>query len=258
MIQGSSMRSMAVGSGHVGGVVQRHRNPIAAVHAIDDAGRGGDEVEVELAAQPLQDDFEVQQAKEAAAVAEPDGGRGLGLMGEARVVEAELAETIAQPPEIVGIGRKQAAEDHRLAGFEAGQRLRGGAPVLGDGIADAGLGHLFDAGGKEADLARAQGLDRLGLGHKGADPLDGVHRAGGHHAHPHPLPYGALAYPYQNDDAEVGVVPAVDQKRLERRILVSGGRGHAPHKCLQHLVDAGAGLGPRSGAHRRHRAQLPR
>jgi hypothetical protein len=47
----------------------------------------------------------------------------------------------------------------------------------------------------------------------------------------------------QHHDAEIGVVPGIDQQRLERRIGVALGRRQALDDGLQHLGHAGAGLG---------------
>ncbi len=94
---------------------------------VDDRRRGGDEVEVELALQPLLDDLEVQQAEEAAAEAEAERGGGFHLVGEAGVVEAQLAHGGAQVLEVGGVDREQAAEHHRLRRLEAGQRVGGRA-----------------------------------------------------------------------------------------------------------------------------------
>ena len=54
------------------------------VDLVDDARRGGDEVEVVFAGQPLLDDLEVEEAEEAAAEAEAERGAGLHLEAEAR------------------------------------------------------------------------------------------------------------------------------------------------------------------------------
>ena len=48
---------------------------------------------------------------------------------------------------------------------------------------------------------------------------------------------------HQHDDAEIGVVPAIDQERLERRFGVAFRRGEAVHDRLEHLFHALAGLG---------------
>ena len=128
---------------------------VGQLDAVDHRRRRRDQVEVELAGQPLLDDLEVEEAEEAAAEAEAERRAGLGLVGEGGVVEAELADRGAQVLEIGGVDREDAAEDHRLHRPEAGQRLRRRPPVLGDGVADPGVGNFLDRAGEEADLARA-------------------------------------------------------------------------------------------------------
>jgi hypothetical protein len=66
--------------GHVRRVVEVDRRAIAHVQFVDDRRGGGDQVEVELAAETLLDDFEVEQAEEATAEAEPEGGGGFHLI----------------------------------------------------------------------------------------------------------------------------------------------------------------------------------
>ena len=105
-------------------------SPSVSVMPVDDRRRGGDQVEVELARQPLLDDLQMQEAEEAAAEAEAERGGGLHLVGEGGVVEAELADRGAQVLEVGGVDRKDAAEDHRLRRPEAGKRLRPSAGVL--------------------------------------------------------------------------------------------------------------------------------
>src|SRR5690606_28865211 len=95
----------------VGRVVQVHLGPVAQADLVDDRGGRRDQVEVELAAQALLNDLQVQQAQEAAAEAEAQGGRGFHLIGEAGVVQAQLADGGAQVLEIGGVDREQAAED---------------------------------------------------------------------------------------------------------------------------------------------------
>ena len=45
------------------------------------------------------------------------------------------------------------------AGLKPGSACAVGACALGDGVADAGVGHLLDLGGDEADLAGAELVD---------------------------------------------------------------------------------------------------
>jgi hypothetical protein len=145
-IHGSSMLSMRLGSGMSAGLcssmtlpplVARADRTVPSsrrgrrllrleLHLVDHRRRGGDEVEVIFAGQPLLDDLEVEQAEEAAAEAEAERGAGLHLEAEAGVVEAQLVEAVAELLEVGGVDREQAAEDHRLDFLEAGQRFAAG------------------------------------------------------------------------------------------------------------------------------------
>jgi len=53
----------------------------------------------------------------------------------------------------VGIDGVDPGEDHGLDLFEAGQGLDGGMGVVGDGVADFGVGDILDVGDDEADFA---------------------------------------------------------------------------------------------------------
>jgi hypothetical protein len=196
-----------VGVGPVGRVVDLARGPIAEHHLVDHARRGGDQVEIIFAGQPLLDDLEVKEAQEAAAEAEAQGGGRLHLEAEAGVVEPELGEAVAQFLEVGGVGREQAAEHHRLHLLEARQSRRGGPARVGDGVADPRLGDVLDLGGDEADLAGGELRHRLDLGSEGADPVDQMGGAGGHEADLLALPERAVDHPDQDDDAQIGVVP---------------------------------------------------
>ena len=124
MIHGSSISAIVTRSGMSAGLCSSSSRAVGQLDLVDDRGRGGDQVEVELALQPLLDDLEVQEAEEAAAEAEAERGRGLHLVGEAGVVQPELADGGAQLLEVGGVDREQAAEHHRLRRVEAGQRAR--------------------------------------------------------------------------------------------------------------------------------------
>ncbi len=82
-----------------------------------------------------------------------------------------------------------------------------------------------------------------GLGGEDADAVDLVRGAGAHH--PDLLAFDDLTIPdpQQDHDAEIGVVPAVDQQRLERGFGIAPGRRQTLHDRLQDLVDPLPGLG---------------
>ena len=88
---------------------------------------------------------------------------------------------------------------------------------------------------------RAVGGEHAGA--EGADALDGVEGAGLHHADAVALAEGALEDADEDDDAEIGVVPAVDEHGLERGVGVAGGGGEAGDDGFEHVGDAEAGLG---------------
>ena len=106
---------LAAASGMLARVVDLDdRRRSVRVHAVLHRRRGGDEAQVELALEALADDLHVQQAEEAAPEAEAERARRLGLVGERRVVEAQLLERLAQVGELVAVDRVEPAEHHRL------------------------------------------------------------------------------------------------------------------------------------------------
>ena len=127
LTHGSSIDSMSDGFGQQRRVVDDDR--AAAVLQLDvvlDRRRRGDEVEVELALEPLLDDLHVEQAEEPAAEPEAERDRALGLEGEARVVEVELLERVAQQRVVLAADRVDAGEDEALGRLVAGS---GSSPV---------------------------------------------------------------------------------------------------------------------------------
>ena len=112
---------------HVGGVVHLDHLAVAALDAVGDVRCRHDQIEVELALEPLADDLHVQQAEEAAAEAEPERSRRLRLVEESRVVELQLLERVTQLGVVVGVAREQPREHHRLDVLVPGDGL-GRAP----------------------------------------------------------------------------------------------------------------------------------
>ena len=80
--------------------------------AVAHAGRGGDEVEIELALQPLLNDLHVQQAEEAAAKTKAQRDGIFRLEDERAVVEPQLFQRVAQQRVLVRVHGVQPGEDH--------------------------------------------------------------------------------------------------------------------------------------------------
>jgi hypothetical protein len=202
---------------HVGGVVQFHHAAVGLEDFIDDARRGGDEIEVEFALQPFLDDLQVQQAQEPAAEAETQSGRRFHLILETGVVEAQFGEAVLEVFELGRIHRVQPAEHDRHTRLETGKRRVAGFAIVGDGVADLAVRHLLDAGDDKAHFARPQRLDIVFLRVKNADLFDLLHCAGRHHADFHAARQYTVDDADENHDAQIGVIPAVDEQRLQRR-----------------------------------------
>ena len=122
---GSSICLMSEGSGKLRRVIHLDHVAGRGGDAVAHAGRGGDQVDLEFALQALLHDLQVQQAEEAAAEAEAQRDRILGLEVEGAVVEPQFLERVAQQAVLVRFHRVESGEHHRLDLLETGQRLRG-------------------------------------------------------------------------------------------------------------------------------------
>ena len=165
----------AGGVGQEGGVLDGDDLAGAKLDLVLDAGGGGEQAEVVLPLKALDDDLEVEQPEEAAAEAEPERGRRLGLVDERGVVEGEAFEGLAQLLVLVGVGRVDAGEDHGLGLAVAGEGSAAGASARvtvsptrqsatslrpGGDVADLAGGQAFEglhARGEDAELKRLEG-----------------------------------------------------------------------------------------------------
>ena len=93
----------------------------------------------------------------------------------------------------------------------------------------------------------------LDLGAETADPVDKVRRPGLHELDLLALLQRAVDHAHQNDDAQIRVIPRIDQHRLQRRIHVALGRRHLLHDRFQDLGNADPRLG--GGQHRLRRVE---
>ena len=55
-------------------------------------------------------------------------------------------QRVAQQRVLVGVHGVEAGEDHGLEFFESGQGFERGTVVVGDGVADLGVGNVLDVG----------------------------------------------------------------------------------------------------------------
>ena len=117
---------------------------------------------------------------------------------------------------LVRVDGVEAGEDHALDVFEAGEGFGAGVFDGGDGVADLGVGYVFDGGDEEADFAGGELGDFDGLGGHDAHAVDVEDFAVGHDFDLHALAKFAVDDAGEDDDASVGVEPAVEDEGLER------------------------------------------
>ncbi len=110
-----------LGRGELGRVLHAQHRAVGFVDVVDDAGGGGDEVEIELPLQPLLDDLHVEEAEKPAAKPEPERLRRVGLEGERGVVHVQLLEGVAQRGVVGAVGGEDPREHHRLHVSEPGR-----------------------------------------------------------------------------------------------------------------------------------------
>ena len=228
---------------HLGGVADHGHLAVGEIRVVLDVGHGGDELEAVLALEALAHDVHVQEAEEAAAEAEAERDRALGLVGERRVVQLELLERVAELLELVALGREQAGEHHRLHDLVARQGFAGRALLVRDRVAHAHLRHVLDAGDDVADLPGLEPVGRLHLGPEVAELLDLRVLVGAHEADELALGEAAVDDAHVGDDAAVLVVLAVEDERARRRVDVSLRRRRPRHDRVEDGVHALAGLG---------------
>src|SRR4029077_15697435 len=126
-------------------------------YLIHDRRRGGDEVHVVFALEPFLHDIHVQETEEAAAEAEAQRLRYLGLVMQRRVVQLQFLQRVAQRFVLVGLDRIQAREDLRLDFLEAGERILRRSRRERHRVADRSRLEFLVGRGKQSGTTRLRG-----------------------------------------------------------------------------------------------------
>ncbi len=204
--------------------------------------RGGDQVEIEFAAQSFGHDLHVEQTEEAATESEAERHGGFRFVNQRRVVELELVERLTQLRELRVVDREQTRVDHRLRVTIALQRFRRGFLGGGDGVADLGLADVLGSGDHITDLARAQRLRRHHIGADHADLDRFVGHADAHHVQLLARAQLAIDHADVGDDAAIGVVDGVEDQCAGRRVGLARRRGDIGDDAVEQLPHALAGF----------------
>ena len=205
-------------------------------------GRGGDEIEIELAFQALAHDLHVQQSQEADAETKSQGGRGLGLVDQGCVVELQLVEGVAQLRIVLGIDWEEPRVHHGLGMLVPAEILLGGLSGIGDGVADSGLTDILNASDEVTDLADGQSVSWHHLRGDDADFEHLVGCPGTHHEDLLAVTQSAIDDADIGDDAAVGVVDRVEDEGTSWSVGHSFGSRHLSDDGVEQVVYPVTGL----------------
>ena len=172
----------------------------------------------------------------------PSATEDFWLEGEARVVQPQLLQSIAQHRMLVRVDRVETGEDHALDVFESRQRFGSGIVDRRDRVADLRVGDVLDGRDEEADFAGGELLELNGLRRHYAHRLD-VERL----AVRHDLDLVALTKPSVDDAREhnhaaVRIEPRVEDERLQRSVGVALRRRQQVHDGFEDVGNVLAGL----------------
>ena len=218
-------------------------------HLVDHAGRGGDQVLVELTLQTLLHDFHVQQAQKAAAEAKAQRLRDFWLKLQGRIIELQLFQCVAQLVVFRSFCGVQAGKHLGLDFLEAWQRCLSRAQIVGqllfqrDGVAHLGGLQFLDAGNDVTHFTRLERVTRRVRWGEHAHLVGFIGGARSHHLEALVLLELTVNHAHQHHNAHIGVKPAVHDHGAQRRIRVALGRGHLGDDGLQDVINAHAGLG---------------
>ena len=169
------------------------------------------------------------------AEAEAERAGDFRLVVQRRVVEAQLAQRIAEVLVVVGDDREQPGEHARLDLLEAGQRLLAACwcssvMVSPTGAPSISLMPAMTKPTSPVDRARVRprdfGVKRPSLSTWCARPVDITRILS-------PTLERAVHDAHQRDDADVVVEPGVDDQRLQRRVRIALRRRDALDQLLR-------------------------
>ena len=211
------------------------------VDAVLDRRRGRDEAQVELALESLAHDLHVEETEEPAPEAEAQRAGRLGLVRDARIVQAEPLERFPKVRVVVAVDGIEAAEDHRLGVLIALERLAW-PRRLGDGLTTAGFADVLDARDQISDLTGFE--HRHGRGHRSAvaDLVGFVHRVRLQEPQAGTGRQPAVHDPHRADDPAVLIEVRIEDEGLQRGVAIAFRRGDAVDDGIEQLGDALARL----------------
>src|SRR5579862_7960130 len=134
-------------------------------------------------------------------------------------------------------------ENHRLEFFKAGQWFDRRMIVVGDGVANLGIGNVLDVGDEKANFAGRHLVDFHWFWSQHAESFDVEGTAIGHQADSLSLAERALYNARQYNHAAIGIEPRVENQRLQMVCRPAFRRRNVFDDRLKHLGNALSGFG---------------
>ena len=214
-------------------------NLTAGLHDLIDYGRrGGNQIEIVFAFQPLLNDLHVQHAEEAAAESKTERIGNLGLVKQRCVVQRQFCQRLAKGFVIFRGNREKSRIHLRLHFFEARQCVDIGRRGVRQRIADRRPLNFLDTRDDKAHLAGAQAITFGMFWRKNTNAVDQLRLADRLGDDLVALFDRAVLDTYQRHNAEIIVEPRVDDQRLQRRLDFTLGRRNQLDQLLQQILNA--------------------
>ncbi|MND80258.1 hypothetical protein D3C80_720260 [compost metagenome] len=204
---------------------------------------GGDQLQIVFTLQTFLDDLHVQQAEEATTEAEAQRGGALWLIEQGGVIQAQLAQRIAEGLIVVGADREQACINLRLHFFEARQGLVRRLARQRQGITHRRTEDVFDCTDQPAYFATVQHVAIDTLRREDTQTIGVVGLAGAHDFNLVALAHGAVFNAHQGNYAQVVIEPGVDDQGLQWRIRIALRPRDIAHQAFEHFRHANTGFG---------------
>ena len=229
--------------GIVRGVVEFKNASVVEMKFINNAGRGGDEVKVIFSFKTLEDNFHMKKSEESAAETETESGGSFRLKMEGSVVESELFKSIAEVAVFCAVERIDTRINHRVDLFVTRKSFFRRVFRKGNGVADGGIRNGFDGSGNVTDFT---GFENSAWNKPCCAHITNFNnvefRAGCHHLDSVAGMEFAVNNADINDYSAVAVINGVEDKRFERRFVVSFRSGNSRDDRFKNGMYVNAGF----------------
>ena len=228
--------------GQTGRIVHLLHIAMLVIYQVRYVRNSGDDVHIELAVETLLHNLHVEQTEEAATESKAKSYGRLGRKGQRSVVKLQFLQRSTKVLILARVNRIDTGEHHRLHFLESGNGFLARTVYVSDGIAHLHLRSVLDAGDDIAHLTGAKHLTRHHIHLEHANLVGFIFHARIEELHLVALANLSALNLEVGNDATERVEHGVEDKRLQRCLLVTRGMRNTLHDGTQHVLHAFAGL----------------